>query len=287
MKFSGRIKDVNSDFEFLEQPISDDEAQQYYVDWMAKYRKYFRDGSEIKTIIMANRSIRARREIITSAILFEESKVARDNGCISATYFLTYYSLFHAMWSVLFLNSDLNNSISEITHQKLKNLFCDYYTRNNFFDVDMKDYITKHKDMREFFSYNVPFNMIGDAIDFDLIEQIVLKCFQLTNLHNSMLAKCSGFLNVTEENIPWIKTYFAVFNGRTRENGKMLEDPSEEHQLIEMLKYGIKIENYEIELSNDWDEMGYAYYLDGKFDEVAVDRVKSNALNLVYKAIRY
>lgn len=69
----------------------------------------------------------------------------------------------------------------------------------------MKDYITKHKDMREFFSYNVPFNMIGDAIDFDLIEQIVLKCFQLTNLHNSMLAKCSGFLNVTEENIPWIK----------------------------------------------------------------------------------
>ena len=92
-----------------------------------------------------------------------------------------------------------------------------------------------------------------------------------------MLAKCSGFLNVTEENIPWIKTYFAVFNGRTRE----------EHQLIEMLKYGIKIENYEIELSNDWDEMGYAYYLDGKFDEVAVDRVKSNALNLVYKAIRY
>ena len=135
MKFSGRIKDVNSDFEFLEQSISDDEAQQYYVDWMAKYRKYFRDGSEIKTIIMANRSIRARREIITSAILFEESKVARDNGCISATYFLTYYSLFHAMWSVLFLNSDLNNSISEITHQKLKNLFCDYYTRNNFFDV--------------------------------------------------------------------------------------------------------------------------------------------------------
>jgi len=153
--------------------------------------------------------------------------------------------------------------------------------------MDMKDYITKHKDMREFFSYNVPFNMIGDAIDFDLIEQIVLKCFQLANLHNSMLAKCSGFLNVTEENIPWIKTYFAVFNGRTRENGKMLEDPSEEHQLIEMLKYGIKIENYEIELSNDWDEMGYAYYLDGKFDEVAVDRVKSNALNLVYKAIRY
>lgn len=70
-------------------------------------------------------------------------------------------------------------------------------------------------------------------------------------------------------------------------HGKMLEDPSEEHQLIEMLKYGIKIENYEIELSNDWDEMGYAYYLDGKFDEVAVDRVKSNALNLVYKAIRY
>ena len=45
MKFSGRIKDVNSDFEFLEQSISDDEAQQYYVDWMAKYRKYFRDGS--------------------------------------------------------------------------------------------------------------------------------------------------------------------------------------------------------------------------------------------------
>ena len=226
MKFSGRIKNFSSNFELLELSLSEDEANKYYSDWIKKYKAYFKVDCEERTIIMANRSLRARREIISSAILLEEARISHDNGCISATYFLTYYSLFHAMWSVIFLNTDLKNSVSEISHQRLMNLFCDYYTRNNFFDMNMKTYILNMKDMREFFSYNVPFNMIGDSIDFDLVELTVLKCFQLANLHNAMLVECTNLVKISEENIYSISEYFELFNGRTKDNGEIVRDPS-------------------------------------------------------------
>ena len=51
----------------------------------------------------------------------------------------------------------------------------------------MERLLLNMKDMREFFSYNVPFNMIGDSIDFDLVELTVLKCFQLANLHKTIM----------------------------------------------------------------------------------------------------
>ena len=287
MKFRGRMKNTISEFEFLEQSLDEKEAEAYYVKWMRKYREYFKTDCEVKTIIMANRSIRARREIITSAILFEEAKATHASGCVSATYFLTYYSLFHAMWSVLFLNSDVDNNIHTVTHEKLKNLFCDYYTRNNFFDINMKEYILNLRDMREFFSYNVPFNMIGDPIDFQMLELILLKCFQLTNLHNGMLVECTGFINTTGNNIWQIETYFEMFNERRKNDGKKVEDPAEHNQLKEMFKYGVRITNYEVEFGHDWDEMGYTYCLGDKFDEEAVEKIQGKALSLVYKAIAY
>lgn len=286
MKFRGRIKNRISEFEFLEQGLDEKEAEAYYVKWMRKYKEYFKTDCEVKTIVMANRSIRGRREIITSAILFEEAKAAHDSGCVSATYFLTYYSLFHAMWSVLFLNSDVDNNIHKVTHDKLKNLFCDYYTRDNFFDINMKDYILNLRDMREIFSYNVPFNMVGDPIDFQMLELILLKCFQLANLHNCMLVDCTGSIDITENNICQIKMYFEMFNER-RNDRKKVEDPAEHNQLMEMLKYGFRITDYEIEFGHDWDEMGYMDCLGDKFDEEAVEKIQEDALKLVYKAIAY
>ena len=56
---------------------------------------------------------------------------------------------------------------------------------------------------------------------------------------------------------------------------------------MEMLKYGFRITDYEIEFGHDWDEMGYTYCLGDKFDEEAVEKIQGKTLSLVYKAIAY
>ena len=287
MKFSGRIKDIVSDFEYLERTISDIEAEKYYTSWMDKYRRFYKNCTEEEGISMAIRSQKARRNIISSAKLFEEAKVARREGCVSATFFLVYYSFFHAMWAVLLLNPEENDSVHEVTHSKLRNRFCDLYTRGNFFDEPMLDFINDLKNMRECFSYHVPFNIIGDFKDFDLMEDMLLKCYQLAHLHNSMLGVCSHKIAVTVDNYKYFEECYNMFNYRETESGKKELDPSEKNQFYEILNYGMFIVNFEIEMGHDWDEMGYSTLMDGKFDKKPVYEIQASAMALVYKAITY
>ena len=278
----GLSRKVNGAFwncNYLDMNLDKEEAEKYYSQCMNKYKSFFKDDSENKTIMMANRSIRARREIISSARLFEEAKTSYNHGCISATYFSTYYSLFHAMWAVLFLDPLRGNDIVEITHSKLKNIFCDCYTRVGFFDVDMEEFILNLKDIREFYSYNIPYNMIN-SIDFNMLETILLKCYQLANLHNNIISVCIKKIPVSEDNISRIYEYYELFNGRKDHDGNANSDPAEDGYLYEMLRYGVGIDFFDTELGHDWDEMGY-----GNSDER--HKINSKAMSLIYKAIPY
>lgn len=285
--FEKYFEGCRSDFKYLEEGISEQEADKYYSHWMGKYKNYFKENTKIKTIDMGNRCLRAKREIITSASMFEEAKTAQKCGCISATYFLTYYSLFHAMWAVIFLNCDIDKSVAELTHSKLKKIFSDYYARGHFFNIDMPSFINECCNMREIFSYNVPYNMIDKAVDIDVLEQILLKCFQLAHLHSYMLAKRTTLVTITKDHFSTILETYKLYNARKDTNHIVILDPAEENQLHEIFKYGIRITPFDVELAHDWDEMGYSDSLKDKFDEDLVYNIKSKAISMVYKAITF
>jgi len=235
---------------------------------------------------MANRWIRSCREIISSAILFTEAKAAHSNGCVATTYFSTYYSLFHAMWAVVLLNSDLDD-IERISHEKLKNLFIDHYIRHGFLDTNVEKVILESRNMREFYSYNIPNNMAGALLDFCLIEDILLKCYQLANLHSWILTRETKVVRCTDKNKEFMTEQYFLYNGREDRDGRKIKDPSEDGCLREIHRKGLQITNYEDVLGHEWDEIGYSNWIEGTFDRSKVYNIRSAAFQLIYKAIPY
>ena len=102
MKLSDHYRDCKKDFRYLDVELNEENSEKMFSVWSSRYSDFAKHASEKKKIEMISRSIRSRRELMTSAFMWIEAKHVRSTGCISAYFFLRYYSLFHAMWSVLF-----------------------------------------------------------------------------------------------------------------------------------------------------------------------------------------
>ena len=98
------------------------EQKKYYNRWMQKYSVVFNGDDNFQGIEWDLRCKKALREIFSSATFFMEAKKNLEMGCFSSYYFGLYYSLFHAIYSVIFL--DVNSSMDklfDITHKNIIN----------------------------------------------------------------------------------------------------------------------------------------------------------------------
>ncbi len=289
MKLEEHFKGYNVNFEILEKDISKKTCENYYSQWAKKYTTFLSENTDEGNVIMACRCHRARKEIISSAQLWSESLVAREQGCLSAYFFLCYYSLFHAMLSVLYLNTDVDENIVNLTHSKLENLFCDYYAKGDdaIFEQNIREYIEQCRYYRETYSYNLPYNVMYSSFDADRLKTVILKCFQLSNMHAWLVNKKTKLIRPNVNNRDFIRVQFLLYNARKDVQGIYVCDDAEQNALSEALKYGVSCQPFELEIGHDWDEMGYNEYIESLFEEKAIDRVKGNALHFLYEAIEF
>lgn len=288
MALSDHFKDIFKRFDFIEAEMNEENAEKMFNVWSAKYASCLKAADERKKMEMISRSVRARREMMTSAYLWAEALTVKEQGCISAYYFLRYYSLFHAMWSVLFLNPEEDKKLVEITHSKLKKVFCNYYANYDYcaFNKDLVDFFESTQEYRETYSYNRPNNLIHIPDSEEKHEKALLICYQLTNLFTSMLKRRVSLITINSANREMLEEEFAFFNGH-KEDDKYVYDPFEENILYEMKKYGMSIIELEEVLGHDWDELGYNSTVRQAFDEDAVDKIKGKAISFIFRAVPF
>lgn len=307
MKFTGRIKECTQNFSILENDISDEECDRYYQNWMQKYSSFFKEETEKKSLYMNCRVIRSRKEVVSAAQLLMEAKSNRESGCPTSYFFSCYYALFHAMLAVLYTNTEVGDDITEITHSKLLNVFCDYYAKNNLiFNSSLKEYVEKAKERREYYSYTIPYNVLFGDFDEEELELLIKKMILLADLHVWMLSKKSLHIQLRDDNKEEVFKEFLKFNvrkkngdfsdtvkGYTGELGNIIRkygaepDAADYDALIEIEKYGINCQLFEMELSHDWDEMGYSNLMEPLFEEKNVYSVKSKANSFLYELLSY
>ena len=125
MAFEEHSPYSTSNFSYLNKRLNDEtEVARYYAKWMEKYSIIFKN-SKAKTIIDWDvRTSKSLKEVFTSASFYCESQLAKKCNSWSAFYFLSYYSLFHALLAnVYLLPGERLETLSEITHTKLINVF--------------------------------------------------------------------------------------------------------------------------------------------------------------------
>lgn len=123
-RFEDYIKDHSFNFSKLSQYANEKGIiDKYYSTTKEIYKNFFDKCNLSELNKFGIRFYRAKKEMFTSAQMFIEAKKTKEVGCIIGHFFLCYYSLFHAMQSLLFLNVHLNNEkVLNLTHNEVKNI---------------------------------------------------------------------------------------------------------------------------------------------------------------------
>lgn len=167
------------------------EQRKYYDRWMCKYSYIFSSDDNFHGIEWDLRCRKTLREIFSSATFFMEAKKNLEMGCFSSYYFCLYYSLFHALYAVIFL--DVNSSMEKllvITHKSIINTFVGTFanSKGDILSKDVKEEFCELKYKREYYSYVTPFNNIFNySEDIQQLEKILVQCYQLGSFHSLMV----------------------------------------------------------------------------------------------------
>ena len=134
MAFERFNKGIYSNFSYINRNIINYELQQkYYEKRMQEYSVVSKRNNKVDILEWAIRIRKSLKEIFTSALFYCESEKSKEYGCFASTYYLRYYSLFHAMLSNLFLDEKQSiNELMETTHTKVVNCFQSNYCTNKF-----------------------------------------------------------------------------------------------------------------------------------------------------------
>ncbi len=168
-------------------------------------------------------------------------------------YYLCYYAVFHAMWSVVFLVPDVKTeSAARIGHEKLGNIFATEFCggAKPIMSYDMRALIADLRFLRELYSYNMPMNIPDEG---HLPEGtastggIVKHCIQLANLHSHIIQGASQSAgcfsaDVTEALRPQFVEAYKLLNTRGLPKGGVLPlEPSDSHNFHELLQSGCEL----------------------------------------------
>lgn len=264
------------DFDRLDAKLkSPDEQKKYYNKWMQKYAKVFKsDNGNLNAIEWDLRCRKAMREIFSSATFFIEAKKNLEMKCFSSYYFCLYYSLFHAIYSSIFLDADSDmNKLSSVTHRNIINIFISAFgnSKSDIMTKDIDVLFNNLKYRREYYSYVTPFNNLFNYMeDLEKLRQILLDCYQLTSFHSLMIEKsyCKNISKVTkitdiDEVYEFDELFYGLFSKKD-ETGKNKLDSSCEFLRGELLQYGFKPEYIALDLDHQFDEF---HTYDGFYDD--------------------
>uniref|UniRef100_UPI003FEE4DE2 hypothetical protein n=1 Tax=Eubacterium sp. TaxID=142586 RepID=UPI003FEE4DE2 len=252
------------DFELLDKKFPDEQNQErYYNRWMEKYNSVFETENNFKCIEWDLRCKKSLKEIFSSATFFIEAKKNLETKCFSSYYFCLYYSLFHALYALTFLDPYLEISkLLSTTHLNLINRFINSFSgsKKNIIDENIKKLFNDLKYKREYYSYCTPFNNLFNPYeDIDVLETELLVCYQLCAFHSLMIEKsyqkkCGTIVTIDKNNyLEFNKTFNQLFSKINTYNEYVLDD-SCKNIYYEILQYGSIPQYISIDLEHQFDE---------------------------------
>lgn len=288
-------------FSYLASELKNEDAQQKYIDtWQQKYAPVFKGKDERVIIEWDIRTSRALKGVFTSASFYVESLQARSNGSWASFYFLSYYSLFHAKLACLYLlHTETVESLVDITHTKIRNLFYSTYCnpKSNIVRKEIRDLFDVLKFSREYYSYQMPFNDFLESSEdisdqFKLLPSYLRCCYQLASLHSELVeaaySKHGSCVRDTKCHKDYIYDTFLKVNASKHPlTNQYLIDPSDRFRLLEIFNgsaptcFSINFEHY----CDEFRTYMSGSSLDRESNKDAIDRDVREIWKFVYSAI--
>lgn len=289
-RFEDYIKDYYSSFPELSRYANQNGiVDRYYSSTKGNYKKFFNESDLLELNKFGVRYYRAKKEMFASAQMFIEAKRTKEVGCIIGHFFLCYYSLFHAMQSLLFLNHHLDNEkVLNLTHNEVKKYFEDFYCKgnNSIIPREILDLFVVLKEYRELYSYTMPFNNPTDVkVQFEKLEYYITLCYQLLNLNSFIIFQLRHGISYNYDIN--VKKYFekSCFKIDPVTND-LIKDDADENFWHEFIAGGIDLVPYSIGIEHDMDEYGgYDVYELEELGFKECDAVKMSAFRFIYNAI--
>ena len=288
-RFEDYIKDYDSNFfELSKYASSKSIVEKYYSTTKGSYKKYFDEKDDLDIEKFAIRYYRAKKEMYNSSQMFIEAKKNKDVGCMIGHFFLCYYSVFHAMQSLLFLNPNLDSEkLLDLSHNEVKKYFEDFYCKGNssIMPPEIIELFVILKEYRELYSYTMPFNNLKDVmIEMEQLEYYITLCFQLLSLNSFIIYKIKPGTIAFDNNV---KEYFeSGCYKRDPISGKLIRDDADKNFWYQFKKYGVSFFPYALGIEADMDE--YGGYDSDMLEELGFkecDTIKMNAFRFVYSVI--
>jgi hypothetical protein len=260
--FEKVLKGISCQFEILDSMVSNQaNASDYCAKIKKNYDSYFKDKDAMAINKFGVRYYRAKKLIYSSAQMWVESKISKDNECMVSYYFLIYYALFQAMQANIIINPNVSNEKAEkLGHGEVSKYFETFYcnVKNCPVDKNIISAFEKLRDCREYFSYAMPFNLSEEIlIDETKIDYYLKGCYQLINLQLFVLSeKCKRSIRINKTDLDNVKSYLIKQCNRLGGTTNFL-DPADEDFWIDIKdNLGIDIMPISIVYDHDFDEYG-------------------------------
>ncbi|MDO9052416.1 MAG: hypothetical protein Q7U37_00550 [Gallionella sp.] len=219
------IDNNNTNFGHLIQRVSEKNDQIKFVNqWSQHYANAFKNSPPEALFEWNIRLYKSLKEVFTATCFYQESLIAKESGSWAAFYFLSYYSLFHALLAnVVLIPSETIKKLSEINHTKLialfKSTFSDHKPHIIRSDIDKVFYMFKY--LREYYSYNMPPNDFLYESDDNIKPDIALpyflrSCSQLASLLSELIERAAHkhgkeIINL-DEHSETVSNWFQILN---------------------------------------------------------------------------
>ncbi|MFV3403265.1 hypothetical protein ACNFIC_04830 [Pseudomonas sp. NY15463] len=261
--------DYICDFFHLDRNLKTNAARQKYHDgWMEKYQKSISAWTDYDVAIWSVRARQSLKLCFSSTYFALESQRARKQGVMASAYYLGYYSVLHAMWSVIYLDpQQTTKNVYDITHSKILNLFHSDYAHgnNSVLGYNAKKIVGNLRFLREYYSYRMPLNSPLDqdhelAMAFASLGGFVKHCIQLAHLQSQLLMKSAmrkkkASASLPLEQLPTFADEFFAINGKEREmTQERLLDPADEFALHESMSKGCDIMAHSLAFDHMFDD---------------------------------
>lgn len=286
----------NVNFSLLDSFIPEEKAKEKYFNNLYKhFHSLFKESKDIDFLLWDLRIKKSLKEIYTSASFYCESEIALKNKNMSSYYFLSYYSIFHAFWSVLYLDPTMKlEHLIEMTHDKIKKNFISLYSkgRRQIITSNIEEEFELLKFYREYYSYSMPFNeFFSDKTELQqpskFLKNRLMHCYQIASLLSNIIEKCSrkfnnGYGRLSSENLTEFNYWFNRVNGKPHpfKENQFLFDPSDEYMKSDFYEnMAGQPHSFSIHLEHFMDEFGMY-----SSDYVNYDII-SGANKLVFKSI--
>lgn len=268
-------------------------AGSFHAKIRKAYFTYFTAANSLTEARYGIRYYRSKKLIYSSAQMREEARVSKANGLLVSYYFLIYYSLLQAMQSCLILSTSIDDEkVLDLSHTKIKTYFKSCFCDIQCCPMDKGIIVLfdKLRNLREYFSYAMPFNVCNQAVvSEDEIDHYLKSCYQLNNLMLCILNTLKHSVTCELSDYFELKEYLTRSCDRLGEK-ELLDDA--DYFFWKELRNNCGTDMLPLSLAFDHDFDEYGTYDSSFYEKSGIDRNKtsliiSKALSAIYRAVTY